>query len=365
MSEPPITRRRFLLGAAATLPLAGCAAVEPPGQPDSEGPTTVQSRSADDDRFVALYEAVREAVVELRFQVPENPFEDGGGSAFFIDAETLVTNAHVTGGRDRIDVRFADETWGDGEVIGEDPHSDLAVVEVDPPADAVETLALAESFPTVGEEVMAIGSPLGFSASASTGVVSGINRSLPAPTGFSVPAAIQTDAAVNPGNSGGPLITLDGTVVGVVFAGATETIGFAISTPLANEVLPVLQEGATYDHSYMGVQLREMTPSLARVNDVPEATGIYIHEALPDEPADGVLQGTEDITTVEGEQLPVGGDVIFAMDGTEIPHMDALSAFLALETSPGDEIELSIYRDGEPETVILELGTRPETVGMP
>ncbi len=363
MTDGGHTRRRFVTAMAGAIAggFAGCAAVEPPAQTTGGDGLVAQTRSTDEDRFVALYDVVRDSVVELRVALPESPFEEAGGSGFFIDDDTIVTNAHVVLDTDVIDIRYADETWTEGAVIGQDIHSDLAVVEVDERFDAAEPLAFLDSFPKIGEETMAIGSPLGFSASATTGIVSGVNRSLPTPTGFSVPAAIQTDAGINPGNSGGPLVDLAGNIIGVVFAGAGENIGFAISGPLCNRVLPVLQNGDTFDHSYMGVYMVEVTPRLARANDLPEASGIYIQEVVPDGPADGTLEETVEQTTVDGMRVPVGGDVILAMNDESIPHMDALSAYLALETDPGDVLELTIYREGEETTVDLELGTRPET----
>lgn len=363
MSRYQSSRRSFILGAAAAISggLAGCAAVEPPGGEPERRPARVETRDATDDRFVSLYEAVNHAVVEIRVQIPEGPFDEGGGSGFFIDNDIIVTNSHVVLEQDRIEIRYANDSWDDGTVLGRDPHSDLAVIKADNGWDESEILGIVEDFPRVGEEVMAIGSPLGFSASASTGIVSGIDRSLPAPHGFSIPAAIQTDAAVNPGNSGGPLVNLDGVVLGVVFAGAGGSMGFAISGALANRVLPVLRTGETFEHSYLGVRLADVTPRVATANELPEVSGVYIHQVLTGGPADDILHGTTDEQFIDGQVAPVGGDVIRRMNETEIPHLDALSTFLALETDPGDVIDIDLYRDGEPTTVSLELGTRPET----
>lgn len=363
MSEDEATRREFVAAAGAAMVggLAGCAAVEPPSQTPGEEPLVAQSRAAEEDRFVSLYEAVRDSVVELRVAIPDNPFEDAGGSGFFIDDGTIVTNAHVVFDRDRVDVRYADDSWDEGTVIGLDIHSDLAVIETDEGFAEAQPLAFVDDFPQIGEEAMAIGSPLGFSASATTGIVSGVNRSLPTETGFAVPAAIQTDAGVNPGNSGGPLVNLAGSVMGVVFAGAGQNLGFAISAPLATRVVPMLQQGEEFEHSYMGTHLVEVSPRLAAANDLPDARGVYVHEVLPEGPADGVLNGSTGQTTMDGQPVPTGGDVILTMDDQPIDHMDQLSGFLALETDPGDVITLTLSRDDTERTVDLELGTRPDS----
>lgn len=362
MTDLDLTRRGFVstIAGLSAASVAGCAAVEPPSATAEERGTVVQVEIGD-DRFVDLYEAVAPAVVELRIPAG-GPFELEEAGSGFISEDQLVTNDHLVGDRDRVEIRYRDQEWGEGDVLSTDAHSDLAVVEIDNPPGYVESLSIVSEFPSIGTEVMAIGSPFGFGGSATTGIVSGINRSLPSPTGFAIPAAIQTDAAVNPGNSGGPLVDLAGRALGVVFAGAGENIGFAISGALANEVLPVLRRGDTYDHSYMGVQLLEVTPSIARANELPEATGVYVEGVLDGEPADGVLEGTTDRETVGGTSVPVGGDVILAMDGAEISYLDALSAHLALETTPGDTIEITIVRQGEMGSVDLTLGTRPETV---
>ena len=359
MSRKTFSRRQIISAAGATL-FAGCAAVEPPN-PSTNGESLVgETRASDEDRFVALYEAVRDSVLELRVVVPDSPFGEGGGAGFFIDEETVLTNAHVVRDRDIVDVRYADDSWTEGTVLATDIHSDLAVIEVAEGYQAATPLTLAEGFPQVGEEAMAIGSPLGFSASATTGIISGVNRSLPTATNFSIPAAIQTDAGVNPGNSGGPLVDLDGTVLGIIFAGAGRNIGFAISAPMANRVIPDLRAGESFDHSYLGAQLTDVSPRLAGANDLPEARGVYVDATVPDSPAAGILNGSTDQTVVDDQQVPIGGDVILAMDDEPIPHLDALSGYLALETDPGDIIELTIYRDDTEQTVDLELGVRPE-----
>jgi S1-C subfamily serine protease len=190
------------------------------------------------------------------------------------------------------------------------------------------------------------------------GIVSGVDRTLPAPNDFSIPDAIQTDAPVNPGNSGGPLVDLDGTVVGVVNSGGGDNVGFAVSAALTRRVVPSLVDDGSYEHSYMGIRLRPVGPLLARANDVDR--GVYVDSVVPDGPSRGVFEGSTGETTIEGVTVPTGGDVIVAMEDTPIPQRQALSAFLALETRPGDTIAVTVLRDGAEQTVDLTLGSRPD-----
>lgn len=287
---------------------------------------------------------------------PETPA--GIGSGFVVD-DAVVTNHHVVRGAETVELQFRDEQWRTAEVVGTDIHSDLAALEVDNLPDETEGITLAEDEPAVGEEVLALGNPLGLDASISQGIVSGVDRSLPSPTGFSIPAAIQTDAPVNPGNSGGPLVDLTGDAVGVVFAGAGQTIGFAISAALANRVVPSLLEDGSYDHPFLGVSVVPVSPIVAEANDLEDARGVMVVETVPDGPADGVLETAEPGPTVDGVPVPVDGDVLVAIDGTEIHSQERLSSTLALETEPDQTVTIDVLRDGDEETVELTLEERP------
>lgn len=326
--------------------------------------------TADNPDYADVYEAVVPSVARVQTYVEsrDTPFGpgDGGaagqGSGFLYDETHLVTNDHVIGDPDTIRVRTSDETWVNASVVGRDPYSDLAVVELDGDLPG-DPLPVAEDLSPVGTRVLVVGSPLGLSGSASQGIVSGRNRTIPASTAagrFSIADAIQTDAALNPGNSGGPIVTLDGTVVGVATATRGDNIGFGVSARLVNEVVPALVETGSYDHSYMGVSVTPVDPLLAAGNDLPDASGVYVADVVTDGPADGVLRGTDGETTVDGATVPTGGDVIVALDGTEIVDNPDLSRYLALETDPGDAVAVTVVRDGGEETVDVTLEERPE-----
>ncbi|MWV64320.1 PDZ domain-containing protein [Halorubrum sp. JWXQ-INN 858] len=289
--------------------------------------------------------------------------EAGQGSGFRYAEDYLVTNDHVLADADTVRVQASDGTWLDASVVGRDPYSDLAVVET---AGSLPggPLALAEAVPATGTEVLVVGSPLGLEGTATQGIVSGRNRTIPATVTeagrFSIADAVQTDAALNPGNSGGPIVTLDGDVIGVATATRGENVGFGVSARLVGEVVPELIGSGGYDHSYMGVSVLPVEPLLATANDLPEARGVYVADVADGGPADGVLRGADGETSVEGATVPVGGDTVVALDETPVEANADLSRFLALETRPGDVIEVTVRRDGETRTVDLTLGSRPD-----
>lgn len=345
------SRRRFLGAAGAGIAaLAGCTA--PEGEPSVAG-----LNQPDDQPFAALYEAVSPSVVRIRVYNRSGVL--GEGSGWLYEDDMLVTNNHVVAGGETVRVQFSNGDWVTAELQGNDPYSDLAVLTVDSPVDA-DALPLLDERAPVGTRVAAVGSPLGLEGSLTTGVISGQNRTIRSVQNFTISGAIQTDAAVNPGNSGGPLLTLGGDVAGVITQAGGENIGFAVSAALVERVIPELIETGSYEHSYLGVRILPVTPLLADANDLEAARGIYIAAVPEGEPANGVLQGGTETVVVEGAPQPTGGDVIVALDGTRVDTTGQLGTYLALETSPGDTIQVTVIRDGEEQTVEVTLGTRPD-----
>jgi len=361
MPDSTPSRRRFLALGGTTLlaGLAGCNA-SAPGQeatqssPSPETPTESPSSGAESP-YTRVYREVVDSVVLVRTG-------GGQGTGFVFDDSHVVTNAHVVGGASTAEVRFASDEWSQGEVVGRDRHSDLAVVAVEETPSVAAPLPFIEGEPTIGQEVVAIGNPFNLDGSLTTGVVSGTDRSIPAPTGYRIPDAVQTDAAVNPGNSGGPLVSLDGRVVGVINSGGGDNIAFGISAALTRRVVPELIERGEYDHAYMGVSFTPVTPTVAEANDLGDSEGLIAVNVLEDGPSDGVLRGSE-IETVGGAPVPVGGDVLLAIGDTELSTSEDLGSYLALQAASGETVGLTIRRDGGERTVDLELGTRPDRNG--
>ena len=381
------TRRDVLVSGAAlaAASAAGCldqggGGVRDPADDTSPGDQTNSSGGeqtnlpgdgSSETGYEAVYAEVVPSVASVQTYVeeqetvfgPDEGGEAGQGSGFLYDGSHLVTNDHVLGDPDAVRVQGADERWIDATVIGRDPYSDLAVVELDGDLPG-EPLSVATDLPPIGAEVLAVGSPLGLEGTATQGILSGRNRTIPGSVTtagrFSIADAIQTDAALNPGNSGGPIVTLDGTVVGVATATQGENLGFGVSARLVNEVVPALVDDGAYEHSYLGVGVVAVDPLIAAGNDLPTARGVYVTEVVDDGPSDGVLRGATDETTVEGATVPTGGDTIVSLDDTGVTENADLSRYLALETRPGDTVQIGIVRDGSEETVELTVGARPD-----
>ncbi len=358
------TRRAFIgaLGTAAAAGLAGCnGRGDPVGRTLTDFDSTTYARGADPagqetSPYTQAYRAAIDSVVLVRVFTGTGGSE---GSGVVYDGEYLVTNEHVVEGAEEVEIQFARGEWRDGEVVGTDVYSDLAVVRVEDRPEYATALPLVETEPPIGTEVVALGNPFGLGESVSAGIISGVNRSLPAANNFVIADAVQTDAAANPGNSGGPLITLGGEVVGVINSGRGNDVNFAISAALMERVVPALIEDGEYDHPFVGIQLVGVGPSVAEANDLAEARGVFVVEVVPDGPSEDVLQGSTGTEIVNGRSVPVGGDVIVEMAGVPISDREALSTFLALNTSPGDTVPTVVIRDGQRVEVNVELGERP------
>jgi S1-C subfamily serine protease len=356
-------RRRELLAVLAAAS-AGCTGQfaeededeQEEAEQDEEPEAEDEGAQTEDDRYARLYEETIDSLVLVQTAADAGPQGGGMGSGFVHD-DYLLTNQHITRGAESVDVQFRENDWREATVVGEDVYADLAVLEVTDRPEYASPLPLTESTPSVGTEVVALGNPFGLDSSISAGIVSGVNRSIQSPAGVSIPDGIQTDAAVNPGNSGGPLVTLDGEVAGVITAGGGNNIGFAISAALVRRVAPALFEEGSYDHPYLGVNVIGVTREIAEANDLPDPTGVYVHEVEPDGPNADNLEGS---TGTAAEDVPTGGDVLVDLAGHPVETVSALSSTMALELTPNETVEATVRRDGEQGTVELSVGTRPE-----
>lgn len=304
------------------------------------------------------------------------------GSGFVYDKEGhIITNNHVVADAVRITVIFADDTEAEAEIVGTDPGSDLAVIKVDVEPDRLHPVVIGNSDNLqVGQLVATIGNPFGLSGSMSTGIISGLGRLLPggaaAPGGqrFNIPDIIQTDAAVNPGNSGGPLLNLSGEVIGVNTAiqtngatafGATPTFGgisYVVPANIVTQVVPQLIENGEISYPWLGISGTTLGDDLAQAMDLPiEQNGVLVIDVIEDSPAEEAgLRGSEDRVTIDGFNAFVGGDVIVQMNDQPINDFDDLLAYIVRRTSVGQTVTLQILRDGELETVEVTLQARPE-----
>lgn len=367
MSRETSTRREFLKfsSIAITTGLTGCnTGRSPPNSVSSQSsPSTPQTtQSAPQTRTTgSVYTQVYRETISSVVLVTTG---QGQGTGFLYNDTHIVTNAHVVGRASSTQLRFHDGTWETGTVQGTDVHSDLAVISADNVPESARPLSFIENSPVIGQKVVVIGNPYNLNGSITSGIVSGIDRLIPSPAGYQIPDAIQTDAAVNPGNSGGPLMALDGTVMGVVNSKRGDNIAFGISAALTQRVVPRLIETGEYEHAYMGVVLENVTPTIADANDMSTPRGLLVVQTARGGPADGVLQPS-DIEYVDGIRVPVGGDVILAVEGTTMRSFEDLASYLALQTRPGDTIQVTILREGTKRTVELTLASRPEQSRSP
>lgn len=302
------------------------------------------------------------------FGLPEQRQGTATGTGFVIDQDGhIVTNAHVVEGADEIEVRLGDgEEVFAGEVLGADASTDIAVIQVDAPADALEPLALGSSGDVeVGDAVVAIGNPFGLERTATAGIVSGIKREIGAPNGFLIPDAIQTDAPINPGNSGGPLLDAGGKVVGVnsqiESAGGQGNVGIGFAVPIdtTREIAQQLIADGEVQHAFLGISGTDVTPEIADVLNIETETGAIVQSVVPDSPADGAgVEVGDTEVSIDGQPLRTGGDIIVAVDGEAVANMtEVIGAVDAKQ--PGDSVELTLLRGGDERTVTVELAERP------
>ena len=309
--------------------------------------------------YERLYRETIPSVVSV-YVTPDDRSQWGGsGSGFVYDDTHLVTNEHVVGDANEVDLRFSEGDWRVGRVVGTDPYTDLAVLVVDDLPEYANPLTLAEANPEPGVPVAALGNPMGLDGSISAGIVSGSSRSMPTGNGFAMPDTVQTDAPINPGNSGGPLVTTDGEVVGVNRAKTGDNIGFAVSAEVVRRVVPDLIRDGRVAHSYLRVKTLDVSPTVAEANGLSETGGVLVVDVSRG-PASGVLRGCRDTRRVRGRDVPRGGDVITAIDGAPVDSHEALMRHLLVETRPGESVTVDLVRNGHERTETLTLAERPD-----
>jgi S1-C subfamily serine protease len=318
-----------------------------------------------------LFQKVEKSVVQITDSSEINVFESRLGSGFVYDDNGhIITNHHVvSGGGNRLDVTFPDGIVYRASLIGSDPSADIAVLYVEEaPKEKLLPLSLADSSKVrVGERVAAIGNPFGLSGSLSNGIVSGVGRQIPAEEeeGFTIPDIIQTDAPINPGNSGGPLLNMRGEVIGINSAiysttGQFAGVGFAIPSNTIAQVMPSLITTGSYQHPWLGVAGRDMTPGIADRLGLDEPRGFLVMDVVAGSPAEkaGIQRGNED-TVIDGILIKLGGDVIIAVDNNTVRKIDDILAYVEMKKSVGDDLKLTILREGQTMEVIATLAARP------
>ncbi len=328
--------------------------------------------------LVELYRRVNPAVVSIETLVT-HPAADGApavvplgqGTGWLYDAQGhIVTNNHVVDSGNRYQARFADGTVVEATIVGTDPGSDLAVLKVDSLPEGAAPLTLAAAPAEVGQTAIAIGNPFGLQNTLTIGVVSGLGRSLDGPQSdsgaFRIPNVIQTDAAVNPGNSGGPLLNIYGEVIGVNTAissdsGTFQGVAYAIPALSVARVVPALIRDGRYEHPWLGISMLDVDPPLAETLKLAARQGVLITGVADGSPAAAAgLRAGQRTVQVNGRDLPADGDVVVAVDGVKVRSSEDLMSYLEERTAIGQTIALTVLRDGAEQQVPLTLGARPK-----
>jgi S1-C subfamily serine protease len=324
--------------------------------------------------FQQIYANVNVSVVNISVMVNVGPgMSSGEGSGFVWDTQGhIVTNNHVVENASQISVTFSDGTVVDARLVGADPESDLAVIQVDSDSVELHPIILGDSQAVkVGDLAIAIGNPYGLSGTMTQGIVSALSRSLPVDEtdgysngNYTIPDIIQTDAAINPGNSGGVLVNIAGEVIGVTSAIQSSTnsnsgIGFVIPAHIVQRVMPVLITDGAYAHPRMGISGTTLTPALADEMGLDaDQRGVLVVSVSPNSPADQAgLRGTSQRRNVSGRVSVDGGDIITAVDGKALKTFEELISYVFNETVVGQTISLTVLRDGREQTIELTLGT--------
>jgi putative serine protease PepD len=279
-----------------------------------------------------IYKRSQSAVVEIQAG-------NATGTGFVVDQQGhVVTNEHVVGDSQTVEIRFADESTEQGRVLGTDPSIDVALIEVDLTGHDVTPVQLGSSAGVeVGDPVYAIGNPFGLERTLTAGIVSAVNRDIQAPNNFTINDVIQTDAPVNPGNSGGPLLDAAGNVIGVVSQIQSENggnigIGYAVPSDTVRNVLSTLESGGEVEHAYLGVRLQETD------------NGVSLSAVRAGEPGQKAgLQQDDVVVEADGKKIESASDIQRAVDAHK----------------PGDKLVLKVRRGGDERTVTVTLGTRP------
>jgi len=340
-------------------------------------PSTLAAPSADAMSVNEIYERAAPGVVQIASTSRASDAFSGGtpsalGSGFVVDkAGHIVTNFHVVEDADEIRVSFSNRDTVGAELVGTDPSTDLAVLQVDADASALTPLPLGDSDDVrVGDPVVAIGNPFGLDRTATAGIVSALQRLITAPNDFAIDHVIQTDAPINRGNSGGPLLNAHGEVIGVntqIQTGGVSTgnvgIGFAVPSNTVEDVVAQILQTGYVEHAYLGIAGHPVTEDFADTYNLPVKAGVLVAEVRPGTGAAkaGLVAGDTEVV-VAGQTYTLGGDIIVAVDGKAISTTGELRDAIAAH-KPGDKIKLRIYRDAKARTMTVTLGKQPASAG--
>jgi S1-C subfamily serine protease len=304
------------------------------------------------------------------FPIPQAQRQEALGSGFVIDkAGHIVTNYHVIEGARSVDVSFSNNESMRARIVGADPSTDIAVLQVDAHSRALTPLVLGNSDAVrVGDSVVAIGNPFGLERTVTAGIVSALQRVIQAPNSYSIDHVIQTDAALNKGNSGGPLLNAEGNVVGVNSqiqsgSGGNVGVGFAVPINTVRTVAAQIIKSGHAEHAFLGVRVQAVTPDVAHLFRLRATHGLLVASVEPGSAAANAgLRAGKQPVTVSGETYQLGGDLVIAADGVQLSSLDQLRDAISTK-QPGDKLSLEIWRGGQQMTLDVKLGRQPSSGG--
>ena len=330
-------------------------------------PVELQVLAAQEALLTGIYDRIVPSVVRIVTSPGTLGASEGSGFVWD-DRGHIVTNYHVVRGGGVMRALFFSGDEYDATVIGSDPDADIAVIKIDAPADKLTPIELGDSSGLrPGQFTIAIGAPFGQDFTMTGGIISAVGRLIDSGfSQFAIPEVIQTDAAINPGNSGGPLLDWRGQVIGINTqirgdARQNSGVGFAVPVDLAKRVVPSLIEDGEHRYSWLGISAQDVGKDLRDEAGFDSGLrGTLVQAVTPDSPADRAgLRGGDERITVLGRPVMIGGDIITSIDGEPVLAIEDIIAYLALNTSPGDSVTLSVLRDGQNTNVLVELGERP------
>lgn len=321
--------------------------------------------------LVDMYRRINPAIVNVITYSRQGNYvtSNGQGSGFLYDTNGhIITNSHVVHGSDQLEVLFSNGMSENASIIGEDLNSDLAVIKVENYPTEAQPLPLGHiEEVAVGQTVVALGNPFGLDGTLTKGIISALGRTIPALTSFSIPQAIQTDAPINPGNSGGPLLNLKGEVIGVnaqIETGGNSRsnsgVGFAIPVSIVSRVIPELIANGKFNWSWLGVVGGNLNSTVRKAMDLNVERGAYVSEVISGGPAQQAgIRGSTRQVALDNRIVEVGGDVIIGIDGVEVGTFEDILIYIALNTRPGQQVNLTIIRNGKTQNITLTLQPRP------
>ena len=319
--------------------------------------------------LIEIFEKTEESVVQVNVRTADGISKPGNMGSGFVYSEDgyIITNNHVVDDAGVVTITFLDGESYTAKIIGTDPDLDLAVLKVEMGSTYLQPIPIGDSSQLkVGEQITAIGNPFGLSGSMTSGIISQMGRLLPQDSGYSIPDVIQTDAAINPGNSGGPLLNMKGEVVGINTAIQSATgeftgVGFAVPSNTVKKVVPVLIKDGIFHHPWMGISGSDVDPELAKVRGLNSSKGFLIATVIEGSPADDAgLLGITDTKEIDGREYPLDGDIIVKIDDKVVRKISDILIHLQREKSVGDEMIMTINRDGSIIEATLVLGERPQ-----